>query len=210
MYNAPYQNKDSAPMLKKGEVKIGHVYYDTLNQQYVKVKGDHNNGFVSNYYEIVPVAKTKFTPAYVTFNWGKFYVPGTHLQELNKEAEKYLIEFAGDIVKELIPKEEPKEELPEGYKIIPVETMSMTDFLNIVNSIPVSKETKLSRDQLYYDYSTRYVVKLLTTKKQFGPESNTIDVIPQFKINTAGKFEDKTQAPKQYTVHLSNLHEFYD
>lgn len=205
LYNAPYQNLDAAPLLKKGEAKVGNVYYDITKQQYVKLKSSNNN-----FYEAVPVAKTKFTPAYETFNWGKIFISSIHLQELTNEAAKYLTEFAGDIVKELIPKEEPKQEMPEGYKLIPVETTSTTDFLNIVNSSPVTKETKLSRDQLYYDFSTRYVVKLVTTKKQFGEDSDTIDAIPQFKINTSGKFEQNTQAPKQYTVHISNLHEFYD
>jgi hypothetical protein len=209
LYNAPYQNVDAAPILKKAGAgaKIGGVYYDITNQQYVKIKARNNKGSVYNFYQAIPVAKTKFTPAYNTFNWGIIYISSLHLQELSDAAVKYLKEFTGDEFK-TAPSETSEQ---KNTKEIPIEKYSSTDFLNVLNSVPLTKESILKRNQLYYDDKHGYVVKLLTTKKQFGGDSDTVDVTPIFKINIVSKSDHKIiTVPKTYTAYLTDLHEFYD
>ena len=225
LYNAPYQNLDAASLLKKGEAKVGNVYYDITKQQYVKIKGTHNNGFVSNYFEAVPIAKTKFTPAYETFNWGKIFISSLHLQELTNAAVKYLTEFAGDIVKEIMPKEKPERvktpekvkpvELKANEKEIPVYYIKNEDFLDLIDPEALSSQSEIKRDEFYYDITTKLIVSPLTSKKQFGDSSKTLDVAPYEKIlinYTGDKVVrgEKVIVPKTMSVYVTDLHKVLD
>lgn len=220
LYNAPYQNLDAAPLLKKGEAKVGNVYYDITKQQYVKIKGTHNNGF-----EAVPLAKTKFTPAYETFNWGKIFISSLHLQELTNAAVKYLTEFAGDIVKEIMPKEKLEKvktpekvkpiELKANEKEIPVYYIKNEDFLDLIDPEALSSQSEIKRDEFYYDITTKLIVSPLTSKKQFGDSSKTLDVAPYEKIlinYTGDKVVrgEKVIVPKTMSVYVTDLHKVLD
>ena len=226
LYNAPAQNFDSASMLKDYQTNIvGMVFYHIPAQQYVKVKTKGAGVHTGIYFSVVPVAKTKFTPAYYTFNWAEMTTTTNDLQQLSNKAQDYLTKNAGDIVKELMPKEKPERVKPpekekpvemNAYeKEIPVHYIKNEDFLDLIDAEALSSQSEIRRDQFYYDITTKLVVSPLTSKKQFGDSSKTLDVEPYEKIliNYTGDKVlrgEKVIVPKTMSVYVTDLHKILE
>lgn len=226
LYNAPSQNLDSALMLKDYQTDInGEVFYHIPAQQYVKVKSKGAGIHTGIYFSVVPVAKTKFTPAYYTFNWAEITATTKDLQELSIKAIEYLKKHSGDIVKELMPKENPDEvktpgkvkpvEMNAYEKEIPVHYIKNEDFLELIDAQALSSQSEIRRDQFYYDVTTKLVVSPITSKKQFGDASKTLDVAPYEKIliNYSGEKTprgEKIIVPKTMSVYVTDLHKILD
>ena len=226
LYNAPFQNFDSASMLKDYQTNIvGMVFYHIPAQQYVKVKTKGAGVHTGIYFSVVPVAKTKFTPAYYTFNWAEMTTTTNDLQQLSEKAQDYLTKNAGDIVKELMPKEKPERvktpekvkpvEMNAYEKEIPVHYIKNEDFLDLIDSEALSSQSEIRRDQFYYDITTKLVVSPITSKKQFGDSSKTLDVVPYEKIliNYTGDKVlrgEKVIVPKTMSVYVTDLHKILD
>ena len=226
LYNAPAQNFDSASMLKDYQTNIvGMVFYHIPAQQYVKVKTKGAGVHTGIYFSVVPVAKTKFTPAYYTFNWAEMTTTTNDLQQLSNKAQDYLTKNAGDIVKELMPKEKPERVKPpekekpvemNAYeKEIPVHYIKNEDFLDLIDAEALSSQSEIRRDQFYYDITTKLVVSPITSKKQFGDSSKTLDVEPYEKIliNYTGDKVlrgEKVIVPKTMSVYVTDLHKILE
>jgi hypothetical protein len=226
LYNAPAQNIDSASMLKDYQTNIvGMVFYHIPAQQYVKVKTKGAGIHTGIYFSVVPVAKTKFTPAYYTFNWAEMTTTTNDLQQLSDKAKEYLTKNAGDIIKEITPKEKPErvktpeKEKPVGIKAnekeIPVHYIKNEDFLDLVDAEALSSQSEIRRDQFYYDVTTKLVVSPITSKKQFGDSSKTLDVAPYEKIliNYSGDKVlrgEKIIVPKTMSVYVTDLHKILE
>ena len=226
LYNAPAQNFDSASMLKDYQTNIvGMVFYHIPAQQYVKVKTKGAGVHTGIYFSVVPVAKTKFTPAYYTFNWAEMTTTTKDLQHLSNKSIEYLTKNAGDIVKELMPKEKPERVKPpekekpvemNAYeKEIPVHYIKNEDFLDLIDAEALSSQSEIRRDQFYYDITTKLVVSPLTSKKQFGDSSKTLDVEPYEKIliNYTGDKVlrgEKVIVPKTMSVYVTDLHKILE
>lgn len=226
LYNAPSQNLDSALMLKDYQTDIvGEVFYHIPAQQYIKVKLKGAGIHTGIYFSVVPVAKTKFTPAYYTFNWAEITATTKDLQELSIKAIEYLKKHSGDIVKELMPKETPDEvktpgkvkpvEMNAYEKEIPVHYIKNEDFLELIDAQALSSQSEIRRDQFYYDVTTKLVVSPITSKKQFGDASKTLDVAPYEKIliNYSGEKTprgEKIIVPKTMSVYVTDLHKILD
>ena len=214
LYNAPFQNTESASMLKDNQTNIiGDVFYHIPAQQYVEVKNKirSSTGII---FSVLPVAKTKFTPAYHTFNWAEMTTTPNNLQQLSNKAIDYLMKYAGHIVKELKPKERPVE-IKANEKEIPVYYIKNDDFLDLINAEALSSQSEIRRNQFYYDITTKLVVSPITSKKQFGDSSKTLDVEPHEKIliKYTGDKEPKEQkviVPKLMSVYVTDLHKILD
>ena len=148
-----------------------------------------------------------------------------HLQELTNAAVKYLTEFAGDIVKEIMPKEKLEKvktpekvkpvELKANEKEIPVYYIKNEDFLDLIDPEALSSQSEIKRDEFYYDITTKLIVSPLTSKKQFGDSSKTLDVAPYEKIlinYTGDKVVrgEKVIVPKTMSVYVTDLHKVLD
>lgn len=222
LYNAPHQTLDDASFLKDYQTNIvGMVFYHIPAQQYVKVKSKEAGVHTGIYFSVVPVAKTKFTPAYYTFNWAEITTSTKDLQQLSNKAQDYLIKNAGDIVKEIMPKRDkaPEKETPVEIKAhekeIPVHYIKNEDFLDLIDSQALSSQSEIRRDQFYYDVTTKLVVRPITSKKQFGDSSKTLDVAPYEKIiiNYTGDKVlrgEKVIVPKTMSVYVTDLHKILE
>ena len=114
------------------------------------------------------------------------------MQQLSDKAKDYLTKNAGDIVKEIMPKEKPERvktpekvkpvEIKANEKEIPVHYIKNEDFLDLIDAEALSSQSEIRRDQFYYDVTTKLVVSPITSKKQFGDSSKTLDVAPYEKI----------------------------
>ena len=227
LYNAPSQTLSDASMLKDYHTEIiGSVLYYVPSQQYVKVKTGDFGIHTGQYYTILPVAKTKFTPAYNTFNW--FELTATHkdLQMLSSKAQTYLTKHSAEIVKELLPKDKiadktegkPADEpakIQSHQKEIPVHYISNEDFLEFISADALSSQSEINRNELYYDVTTKLIVKPLTSKKQFGDASMTLDVEPVEKllINYHGyetPKNEKSVVNKIMFVYVTDLHQILE
>ena len=227
LYNAPSQTLSDAISLKDYHTEIiGSVLYYVPSQQYVKVKAGEYGIHTGQYYTILPVAKTKFTPAYNTFNW--LFLTATHkdLQMLSSKAQTYLTKHSAEIVKELLPKDKPADKT-EGkpaeepakiqyhQKEIPVHYISNEDFLQFISADALSSQSQINRHELYYDVTTKLIVKPITSKKQFGDASMTLDVEPVEKllINYHGYETPKNQKSvvnKTMFVYVTDLHQILE
>ena len=227
LYNAPSQTLSDAISLKDYHTEIiGSVLYYVPSQQYVKVKAGEYGIHTGQYYTILPVAKTKFTPAYNTFNW--LFLTATHkdLQMLSSKAQTYLTKHSADIVKELLPKDKPADKtegkpaeepakIQSHQKEIPVHYISNEDFLQFISADALSSQSQINRQELYYDVTTKLIVKPLTSKKQFGDASMTLDVEPVEKllINYHGYETPKNQKSvvnKTMFVYVTDLHQILE
>ena len=227
LYNAPSQTLSDAISLKDYHTEIiGSVLYYVPSQQYVKVKAGEYGIHTGQYYTILPVAKTKFTPAYNTFNW--LFLTATHkdLQMLSSKAQTYLTKHSADIVKELLPKDKPADKtegkpaeepakIQSHQKEIPVHYISNEDFLQFISADALSSQSQINRNELYYDVTTKLIVKPLTSKKQFGDASMTLDVEPVEKllINYHGyetPTNQKSVVNKTMFVYVTDLHQILE
>ena len=227
LYNAPSQTLSDAISLKDYHTEIiGSVLYYVPSQQYVKVKAGEYGIHTGQYYTILPVAKTKFTPAYNTFNW--LFLTATHkdLQMLSSKAQTYLTKHSADIVKELLPKDKPADKtegkpaeepakIQSHQKEIPVHYISNEDFLQFISADALSSQSQINRHELYYDVTTKLIVKPITSKKQFGDASMTLDVEPVEKllINYHGYETPKNQKSvvnKTMFVYVTDLHQILE
>ena len=227
LYNAPSQTLSDAISLKDYHTEIiGSVLYYVPSQQYVKVKAGEYGIHTGQYYTILPVAKTKFTPAYNTFNW--LFLTATHkdLQMLSSKAQTYLTKHSADIVKELLPKDKPADKtegkpaeepakIQSHQKEIPVHYISNEDFLQFISADALSSQSQINRQELYYDVTTKLIVKPLTSKKQFGDASMTLDVEPVEKllINYHGyetPTNQKSVVNKTMFVYVTDLHQILE
>lgn len=215
LYNAPSQNLSVAPALTENDVpKVGKVYYHIPSQQYVKIKSSGYGVYAGKYYAIIPVAKTKFTPAQFTFNWAETTATIENLQMLSAKATQYLSTSKGDYASSL-PSQETPAELESHQKSILIHYVANEDFLNLINPEALSSQSEIVRNGLYYDVTTKLVVKPFTSKKQFGDASKTLDVQPveQILIDYNGEKKGKIgklTVNKSITVYVTDLHRIND
>lgn len=215
LYNAPSQNLSDAPALTENDAPIvGQVYYHIPSQQYVKIKFTGYGVYAGKYYAIIPVAKTKFTPAQFTFNWTETTATNINLQMLSAKATQYLSTSKGDYASTLPAKETPVE-LESHQKSILIHYVSNEDFLELIDAKALSSQSEIDRNGLYYDITTKLVVKPITSKKQFGDASKSLDVQPmeQILIDYVGDKKDKIgklTVNKTITVYVTDLHQILE
>jgi len=215
LYNAPSQNLSDAPALTENDAPIvGQVYYHIPSQQYVKIKSSGHGVYAGKYYAIIPVAKTKFTPAQFTFNWTETTATNINLQMLSAKASQYLSTSKGDYASTLPAKETPVE-LESHQKSILIHYVSNENFLELIDAKALSSQSEIDRDSLYYDITTKLVVKPITSKKQFGDASKSLDVQPveQILIDYVGDKKDKIgklTVNKTITVYVTDLHQILE
>jgi len=215
LFNAPSQNLSDAPALTQNDdPEVGQVYYHIPSQQYVKIKSSGSGVYAGKYHSIIPVAKTKFTPAYYTFNWAETTAVNKDLQKLSAKAIQYLSTSKGDF-ESVLPSTKTPEKLESHQKSILVHYVSNEDFLNLINPEALSSQSEIVRNGLYYDVTTRLVVKPFTSKKQFGDASKTLDVQPmeQILIDYVGDKKGdigKLTVNKSITVYVTDLHRIND
>jgi hypothetical protein len=100
-------------------------------------------------------------------------------------------------------------------KEIPVHYIKNEDFLELIDAQALSSQSEIRRDQFYYDVTTKLVVSPITSKKQFGDASKTLDVAPYEKIliNYSGEKTprgEKIIVPKTMSVYVTDLHKILD
>ena len=136
------------------------------------------------------------------------------MQKLSAKAIQYLSTSKGDF-ESVLPSTKTPEKLESHQKSILVHYVSNEDFLNLINPEALSSQSEIVRNGLYYDVTTRLVVKPFTSKKQFGDASKTLDVQPmeQILIDYVGDKKGdigKLTVNKSITVYVTDLHRIND